>query len=100
MISRTEQGEIEFRYYHPTARHVFLVGDFNAWDGEATPMMRTAGGDWVVCLALDDGMYEYKFLADGRYHLDHAASGVEEVPFGCNSVLVLNQSSMPALPVG
>jgi 1,4-alpha-glucan branching enzyme len=100
MITRNELGEIEFRYYHPTARHVFLVGDFNCWDTEATPMERTGGGDWIVSLALEDGMYEYKFLADGRYQLDDAAIGVEEVPFGCNSILVLNQSSVPALPVG
>lgn len=100
MIARNEQGEIEFKYYHPTARHVFLVGDFNGWDCEATPMQRTARGEWTVSLALEDGMYEYKFLVDGRFCLDNAAAGVEEVPFGCNSILVLNQSPVPAVPVG
>jgi len=100
MVTRNEQGEIEFKYRHPTARHVYLVGDFNEWDGLATPMRRTAGGEWVVNLSLADGVYEYKFLADGTLHLDVAAAGVEEVPFGCNSILVLNQSAVPALPVG
>ncbi len=100
MITRSESGEIEFRYYHPTAEVVFLVGDFNDWDCSATPMERTDDGEWVVSLSLPDGMYDYKFLADGRYQLDDAAIGVEEVPFGANSILVLNQSAVPALPVG
>ena len=100
MICRNEQGDIEFRYYHPGARHVFLVGDFNNWDHTATQMTRTEGGEWFVALSLPDGMYEFKYLADGKWYLDDAAVGVEEVPFGCNSILVLNQSAAPALPVG
>lgn len=100
MISRNEQGDIEFRYYHPDARHVYLVGDFNNWEPRATPMYREEGGEWVAILSLPDGMYEFKYLADGDWYLDDAAMGVEEVPFGCNSVLVLNQSPMPPLPVG
>ncbi|HOA73486.1 MAG TPA: isoamylase early set domain-containing protein [Phycisphaerae bacterium] len=100
MIHRNDQGEIEFRFHDPQAQEVYLVGDFNCWDTEATPMSRTAEGHWFVRLTLEDGVYEYKFLADGRYRLDDAASGVEEVPFACNSVLVLNQRSEPALPVG
>lgn len=100
MVTRNEYGEIEFRYPNCAAREVYLVGDFNAWDSQATPMTRSADEQWVVSLVLDDGIYEYKFLADGMYELDDAASGVEEVPFASNSVLVLNTSSVPALPVG
>lgn len=100
MIIRNEQGEIEFRYYHPMARHVFVVGDFNDWNVTATPMTRTGGGEWVAHLSLPDGMYEYKYLADGQWYLEDAATGVQAVPFGCNCVLVLNQSAVPPLPVG
>lgn len=100
MICRNEQGKVEFRYYHPDARHVYLVGDFNGWDHRATPMLRDEGGEWVAVLFLPDGMYEFKYLADGKWFLDDAAIGVEEVPFGCNCALVLNQSPLPALPVG
>lgn len=100
MITRNDFGDIEFRYYDPRAEAVFLVGDFNDWDCSATPMEQTSDGAWVASLSLPDGMYEYKFLADGRYQLDDAAIGVEEVPFACNSILVLNDSPVPALPVG
>jgi 1,4-alpha-glucan branching enzyme len=100
MVIRTDRGDLEFRYYDPAADQVFLVGDFNGWDCGATQMARNEGGDWMVMLSLPDGVYEYKFLADGHYVLDDAAAGVEEVPFGSNSILVLNQSPVPALPVG
>jgi 1,4-alpha-glucan branching enzyme len=100
MINRNAQGDVEFRYYHPNARHVYLVGDFNDWNSSVTPMTRTSGGEWVAILSLADGMYEYKYLVDGKWYLDDAAAGVEEVPFGTNCILVLNQSAVPALPVG
>lgn len=100
MISHKNHGEIEFRYVDTHAREVSLVGDFNDWDSSATPMRRASNGEWVASLWLADGVYSYKFVADGRYELDSAAFGVEEVPFACNSVLVLNPSRIPALPVG
>ncbi len=100
MISRNPQGDVEFKFFHPTARHVFLVGTFNDWDSTATPMARGPDGQWAVTLSLPDGTYDYKFLADGKWYLDDAAVGVEEVPFGCNCILVLNQSPVPAVPVG
>lgn len=100
MINRNPQGDVEFRYYDATARHVYLVGDFNEWNCTATPMTRTTGGEWVAILSLADGAYDYKYLVDGKWSLDEAAQGVEEVPFAANSILVLNQSSVPALPVG
>jgi hypothetical protein len=42
------------------ARSVHLVGDFNNWDTEATPMKRTKGGVFRVMLELEPGR-EYKF---------------------------------------
>jgi 1,4-alpha-glucan branching enzyme len=100
MINRNLQGDVEFRYYHPDAGQVYLVGDFNDWDTQATPMTRLNVGEWVAILALPDGMYDFKYLVDGKWQLDDAAIGVDEVPFGCNSILVLNQCASPALPVG
>lgn len=100
MVTYDEHGAVEFHYFDDLADEVYLVGDFNNWDGSATPMWRVGDGEWVATLGLEDGLYQYKFLADGQYALDDAASGVEEVPFGCNSILVLKQSATPALPVG
>jgi 1,4-alpha-glucan branching enzyme len=45
MTNRNEEGDVEFRYYHPTARNVYLVGDFNGWENTATPMQRAGSGE-------------------------------------------------------
>lgn len=100
MVTRNWKGEVEFRFQHPWAQEVYLVGDFNGWDIAALPMARNEHGEWVCSLRLADGIYEYKYLADGVWHVDDAAEGVEEVPFGTNSVLVLNQTNEPAVPAG
>ncbi len=100
MVTRNWRGEVEFRFHHPWAEEVFLVGDFNGWDTAALPMARNEHAEWVCSLRLADGIYEYKYLADGAWHVEDAAEGVEEVPFGANSVLVLNQTNEPAVPVG
>src|SRR5689334_11871789 len=48
----------------PSAREVFLVGEFNDWDAKATPMQRGADGTWHVELMLPPGFYRYKFVVD------------------------------------
>jgi hypothetical protein len=53
-----------FEFYAPAAHDVFLVGEFNGWDPRATPMQRTADGNWRIELPLRPGMYRYKFMVD------------------------------------
>jgi hypothetical protein len=50
-----------------SARHVAVVGDFNGWRPEATPMHRTDGaGRWSATLALHDGSHRYALVVDGQ----------------------------------
>lgn len=49
------------------ARAVSLVGTFNDWNPDATPMSRNAAGEWTVTLELAPGRYEYKFVVDGQW---------------------------------
>lgn len=44
------------------AREVMLVGTFNDWTKEATPLTREAGGVWTVSLPLPSGRHEYAFV--------------------------------------
>lgn len=69
---KPDYKEIEFTFYAPEAKEVFLVGEFNNWDIHSTPMEKKNGKDWKVSLRLPPGRYEYKFFADGRW--------VENVP--------------------
>ena len=52
----------------PFAKSVAIVGDFNGWDINATPMKMLKNGGCTVCLELEiDREYRYKYLIDGAY---------------------------------
>src|SRR6266436_3698847 len=59
----------------PQAAQVSLVGDFNRWDPNATPMVRQPDGRWTASLELTHGYHEYVFLVDGELVLDPKATG-------------------------
>ena len=63
-------ARVVFSLRLPEARTVALAGDFNAWDTQATPLMRRADGLWQVTVALPPGMYQYKYLVDGLHWLE------------------------------
>lgn len=45
------------------AKSVSLVGDFNAWSTDATPLVEESGdGTWVVSVELPGGRHEYAFV--------------------------------------
>ena len=49
----------------PAARQVAVVGDFNAWRTDATPMRRDpVSGRWETRLALRDGEHRYAIVVD------------------------------------
>lgn len=49
------------------ARSVSLVGDFNGWRTQATPLAPAGTARaWVVTLPLAPGRYEYAFIVDGK----------------------------------
>jgi len=60
-------GVAVFRTWAPSASAVFLVGDFNDWDEDKSPMLRISdGGVWEITL---DGIISgqrYKYLICGR----------------------------------
>ncbi len=57
------------------ARQVAIAGDFNAWNGQATPLHREGGsGRWTATVAMHDGDHRYAILVDntrrpGRLHI-------------------------------
>jgi 1,4-alpha-glucan branching enzyme len=86
----------EFRWFRPHAQTVHVVGDFNRWDRRSLPMSRQADGNWVLRLPLPEGMFQFRYLADGHWFTDYAAFGVEPGPLGTNSVLRITHSAAPA----
>lgn len=57
---------VHFRVVMPEAEEVSLIGDFNDWDPEATPLtLREDGRTWSATLDLrNDRAYTYNFVVD------------------------------------
>jgi hypothetical protein len=68
---------VVFSIEAPAEASVYLVGDFNDWQAGTTPLDYVGDGLWEVGLELPEGVYEYKFIVDGRHRLD--PSNPEEV---------------------
>mgnify|MGYP006285242009 CR=1 len=49
----------------PEATHVHLVGDFNSWQTDETPMKRLKSGDFTVTLYLPvNQSYQFRYVID------------------------------------
>ena len=89
------QRQVEFVFVAPGARNVSVVGDFNGWDANATPMRRTDGRTtWSVAVPLAAGRHVYAFVVDGNaWVADPQAPIAPEQWFGQrNSVVVVAAS--------
>jgi hypothetical protein len=75
----------------PRAARVSLVGDFNGWDPEATPLVRdSSSGIWTATVPLLPGRHVYAFMVDGTaWTLDPRAPTAQDPDFGTPSSVVL-----------
>jgi hypothetical protein len=82
-----------FMLVAPGASSVSVVGDFNDWDDDATPLRLASNksGVWSVELPLAPGRYKYTFLVDGvRWVADPVAPRAVDSDFGTpNSVITV-----------
>ncbi len=72
------------------AEVVHLVGDFNNWDEEATPMQKLKDGRFKAVIELAKGReYQFRYLIEGNeWHNDWDADKYVPNPFsGDNSVV-------------
>jgi hypothetical protein len=88
--------KVTFRLPRPAAadaRIVTIVGDFNNWDNDATPMKKTSDGDFVATIELAAGKeYRFRYLINAeRWENDWNADRYEPAPYGQsdNSVVVV-----------
>ena len=88
-------GGVRFVLNAPQVRHVALVGDFNGWRPDATPLTRDPStGLWSVDLPVSAGRYNYAFVVDGRWTADPQSPRAPDDDFGRpNSVLVVNREA-------
>jgi 1,4-alpha-glucan branching enzyme len=91
MVIQRGDGTVEFRFFRPDAQRVVLTGDFNDWNRSGLKMTRTSDGYWLSQLRLPPGFYQFRYLADGKWYLDHASFGIRNGPLGPNSVAKVDQ---------
>ena len=87
-----EGSVVRFVVSAPGASTVALVGDFNAWNVGATPLVATeSDGVWTVTVPLPAGRHEYAFVVDGaRWLPDPNAPPSGTSDFGpANSVITV-----------
>jgi 1,4-alpha-glucan branching enzyme len=65
----------DFFCHAPEAKQVSIIGDFNHWHPNATPMVRQPDGYWKAGLELSHGYHQYAFIVDGVRVLDPKATG-------------------------
>lgn len=75
----------------PEAQSVSLVGDFNDWDADRTPMERVSDdGAWSVILPLRPGRYQFQYEIDGDRRMSDPSRAQTPSEFGSpNSILVI-----------
>ncbi len=91
---RTGTQAVTFTARAPEAKQVFLVGDFNDWREDSTPMTRSPSGEWTATVQLYEGIYEYRFKTDsGRWFEDQRVGTRKPNPYGeYNSVAVVGNA--------
>lgn len=78
-----DEGEAIFSISAPTAKEVYIVGDFNHWKiNDESRLIRLEDGNWEKRFTLSPGKYRYKFVVDGEWLLDTRNEEREQNPFG------------------
>ena len=88
---------VQFELRAPGARSVALVGDFNEWNREATPLHAVAAnGVWTISLPLPTGRHVYAFVVDGEEWIaDPVAPRAPGDDFGVpNSVVTVGGTAL------
>jgi hypothetical protein len=76
-------------------KEIFLVGEFNGWSEEATPLWQANSGSWRAVLELPKGRrYEYRYRIGCYWYTDYQADQVvPNCQHSQNSVLFTQLSS-------
>lgn len=85
---------VRFVLADSSARTVSLVGDFNGWARERTPLHATArAGVWSVSVPLTAGRHEYAFIVNGERWVADPLSPGNRDEFGTESSVLLLASN-------
>jgi len=95
MVTVNDDGCTHFRFFRPNAANVFVAGDFNEWRTDQLKMASCGNGYWELTVRLPRGDHKFRYVADGLWHTDFAAFGVEPERFGPVSVVRVRPRAAP-----
>gem|GEM_PF-944575 len=82
LAPRETRGGVRFRFLDPEATAVSLVGDFNGWDQDRSPMVSLGDGVWQIVYPVEAGIWRYAFIVDGAWRRPPNAPRYEADGFG------------------
>lgn len=65
-VTEHPDGMVSFALHAPGKKSVSVIGSFNQWDPEASPMAADENGTWHYSTTLEDGVYHYQYLINGE----------------------------------
>jgi hypothetical protein len=72
------------------ADHIVVVGDFNHWSTDATPMRQERDGVWRATIDLPYGSQcQFRYLVDGAWMTDYHADAAVANDYGSENSLLL-----------
>lgn len=76
------------------ADRVYVVGDFNDWDRQRTPLQQDRNGVWRVEVDLPCGQrFQFRYYVDNHWLTDNHADGMTDNPYGTQNSIV--ESDLP-----
>ena len=84
-----------FQVELPEANAVALVGDFNGWNGDATPMKKNKSGVWKTDLKLEAGSYQFRYLVDSSSWLNDVETAATPNDFGTENSIYSVEFAAP-----
>jgi len=85
---RSKEQAIDFTYYAPDAKKVYLAGKFNDWNVKSHPMKKGSDGIWRLSVRLPVGRHEYKFFVDGEWAQQIPCSTTAFNPYGTYNCVI------------
>jgi 1,4-alpha-glucan branching enzyme len=92
----THSSSVQFKFTSPSAISVSVAGSFNGWRPDTKHLHRVPGGQWLIEVPLQAGVYEYRFVVDGAWTDDPHSTETVANPFGGRNAVVKVAPAPPA----
>jgi 1,4-alpha-glucan branching enzyme len=79
--------KVVFTYEAPHAKSVSVAGCFTGWTDQPVTLKQLKSGVWKATVSLETGRYEYRYLVDGQWCDDPAATQRAPNPHGTENCI-------------